>query len=109
MAGRQDGKALGIQKGFEVGHEIGYYAGCVHIWRQLGDKNKNSNSTRVEKAINALEDLLRSFPLGSPSVSSIIFIEEYFIHVFLYIFSIYKTKRSDCSQWRISSVNSLQN
>ncbi|KAG7674448.1 hypothetical protein Ndes2526B_g05177 [Nannochloris sp. 'desiccata'] len=66
LVGRQDGKALGIQKGFEVGHEIGYYTGCVQIWRQLGDRNKSFISARAEKAINALEDLVRSFPLGSP-------------------------------------------
>lgn len=68
LAGRQDGKALGIQKGFEIGHEIGFYSGCTQIWRQLGDKNHDFINARAEKAISALEELLRSFPLDSPRV-----------------------------------------
>jgi hypothetical protein len=68
-AGRQDGKALGIQKGFEIGHEIGFYAGCTQIWRQVGAKNQDFISAKAEKAITALEDLVRSFPLDSPRVS----------------------------------------
>lgn len=68
LVGRQDGKALGIQKGFEIGHEIGFYSGCIQIWRQLRDRNQEFISARAEKAISALEELLRSFPVDSPRV-----------------------------------------
>ena len=31
MSGLVEGKELGLQKGWEIGHEIGFYAGCVQV------------------------------------------------------------------------------
>jgi hypothetical protein len=92
LAGRQDGKALGIQKGFEIGHEIGFYAGCAQIWRQLGSKNQDFISARAEKAITALEELLHSFPLNSPRVRYfyIDLLRELVVHLFVML-----TKQSE--------------
>lgn len=68
MAGLADGKAMGLQKGWEIGHEIGYYRGCMQIWRQLADKSPAFMTARAEKAVKSLEDLLTTFPLGDPKV-----------------------------------------
>ena len=30
-AGLVEGKELGLQKGWEIGQEVGFYAGCVQV------------------------------------------------------------------------------
>lgn len=30
-AGLFEGKELGLQKGWEIGQEVGYYAGCIQV------------------------------------------------------------------------------
>ena len=30
-SGLIEGKELGLQKGWEIGHEVGFYAGCVQV------------------------------------------------------------------------------
>ena len=67
--GEAEGKALGVQKGFEVGHEVGYYSGCTQAWRHLQQRHPEAVSARVDKAIAAIEDLVRDFPLTDPQVS----------------------------------------
>lgn len=86
QAGHLDGKVLGVQKGFEIGHEIGFYSGCVQIWRQLGVKHPEFITARADKAIAALEEMLRSFPLDNPRVSYIILSHLMFFssHVYSY-------------------------
>ena len=64
VAGRQEGKALGIQKGFEIGHELGYISGSVAVWRRLHPPLLIP--PRAEKAITALEQLLKEFPYHNP-------------------------------------------
>ncbi len=67
--GQAEGKALGVRKGFEIGQEVGYYSGCTQVWRQLQRRHPEAFSARVDKAITAIEDLVRDFPLDDPQVS----------------------------------------
>ncbi|KAL4441877.1 hypothetical protein ABPG77_003793 [Micractinium sp. CCAP 211/92] len=65
-SGRDGGRGLGLQKGFEIGHEVGFYAGCCQLWRQLQAREPALFSQRVDKGIAAMEEAVRSFPLGDP-------------------------------------------
>ena len=53
---------LGIQKGFEIGSEVGQYRGFALVWLQyLTSKGtKSPLSTKQEKCIKVLEKLLKS-------------------------------------------------
>ena len=67
-AGLSDGAALGVQKGFEMAHEVGFYRGCAQAWRHLETQRPGFVSAKADKAVSSLEDKLREFPLGDPRV-----------------------------------------
>lgn len=69
--GRLEGKSLGVYKGFDIGHEIGYYAGCLQIWKQLSDRQGNLLSARAIKALALLEEAVSKVPLHDPQDESL--------------------------------------
>lgn len=71
QAGLAEGRDLGLQKGWEIGQEVGFYAGCVQIWRQLQQKDPAAFPQRADKGISTLENLVATFPLTDPKVSSV--------------------------------------
>lgn len=55
-----------------MGAELGYYSGCAQVWRQLEAKAPGVLTARADKAVAALEQSLRDFPLGNPQASDLL-------------------------------------
>ncbi|GIL81817.1 hypothetical protein Vretimale_1416 [Volvox reticuliferus] len=68
VAGIAEGRELGVQKGYEIGQEVGFYAGCIRTWRALQAKEPDLVTDRMERGLAALEEMIRDFPLYDPQV-----------------------------------------
>ncbi|KAK9823785.1 hypothetical protein WJX72_005477 [[Myrmecia] bisecta] len=66
LAGLREGQELGIQKGFEIAQEIGFYAGCIQVWRKLRMHDPEAFPARVEKGIDSIAELVAAYPLENP-------------------------------------------
>lgn len=64
-----EGKAFGLQKGFEIGHELGFFSGSIQIWKQINEKQPGFINDRAAKTILAMETTLQEFPMNKPKVS----------------------------------------
>lgn len=54
-----------------AGMEIGFYWGCVSMWRQLQKLDPSLIPDRADKGVTALEEMLIEFPLDNPQVGII--------------------------------------
>ena len=54
------------------GLEIGFYIGCVRMWRLLQARDNAIISERAERAVASLEELLASIKLDNPEVSCLL-------------------------------------
>ncbi len=52
-----------MRRGFELGHELGFYAGAAQAWRHVGAAAR----PRAARAVAALEEALAAFPLADPT------------------------------------------
>ena len=80
---RAEGARAGAEAGFAYGHEVGFYAGCARVWRELllakadADANGDSSSSpkrprqppRQKAALAALEAALRALPMEATDAS----------------------------------------
>jgi len=58
------GRQLGVFRGFEVGQEVGFYAGCLAVWeRQDGRGGGQAFSNRARQAMAALRRALDAVPV----------------------------------------------
>ncbi|KAF7727882.1 hypothetical protein EC973_006881 [Apophysomyces ossiformis] len=60
-SGELEGRIFGCEKAFELGQEIGFYAGCAEAWKELA-KTHDEISPRALRHIAALEKLIEEFP-----------------------------------------------
>jgi hypothetical protein len=51
-----------------AGLEVGFYSGCVHMWRRLQAQDPATIPDRAARGLATLEQLLSSFPLDDPMV-----------------------------------------
>ncbi|KXZ41800.1 hypothetical protein GPECTOR_279g735 [Gonium pectorale] len=72
MAGLAEGRELGVQKGYEIGQEVGFYAGCVRTWRQLQVRDPGLVTERQDRSLAALEEMIGAFPLYDPQDESLL-------------------------------------
>ncbi|XP_020577352.1 oral cancer-overexpressed protein 1 homolog [Phalaenopsis equestris] len=66
ISGKEDGKEVGLKHGFQVGEELGFYRGCVDVWKSAIEIDPNSFSSRVQKRIDQLSELVENYPLFQP-------------------------------------------
>lgn len=66
LSGKDEGKDVGLKHGFQVGEEIGFYQGCLDIWTSAIKLDPNTFSSRVQKRIEQLQDLVTNYPLLDP-------------------------------------------
>ncbi|OBZ81789.1 Oral cancer-overexpressed protein 1 [Choanephora cucurbitarum] len=60
-SGELEGRIFGCEKAFDLGKEIGFYAGCVDQWTELAQQSDLVNS-RALKQIEGLKKLVDEFP-----------------------------------------------
>ena len=64
--GRDEGRILGLEKGFDIGYEVGLYMGCVLVLtsQRVNMMNITARESKVHRHVDALYRLL-SCDLGS--------------------------------------------
>ncbi|XP_015081015.1 protein LTO1 homolog [Solanum pennellii] len=69
-SGKDEGKQVGLKKGFEVGEELGFYKGCVDVWDAAILVEPTCFSSRVQKSIKQMDELLNKYPFSDPENES---------------------------------------
>ncbi|KAG0479226.1 hypothetical protein HPP92_010093 [Vanilla planifolia] len=64
--GKEDGREVGFKHGFQVGEELGFYRGCVDVWKSAIKIDHSAFSFRIQKRINQLAELVEKYPLTEP-------------------------------------------
>ncbi|XP_020273257.1 protein ORAOV1 homolog isoform X4 [Asparagus officinalis] len=65
-SGEEEGRDVGLKVGFEIGEELGFYRGCVDIWKSVVRVDSGAFSSRIQKTIEQLSELLNKYPLLEP-------------------------------------------
>lgn len=63
--GVEEGKELGFRKGFELAEEVGYYAGCVAVWKECAARDGGFGE-RADRLIANFDRALEESALGNP-------------------------------------------
>ncbi|KAL2480212.1 folic acid binding transferase [Abeliophyllum distichum] len=71
VSGKEEGCQVGLKTGFEVGEELGFYRGCIDIWNSAIRVDPNHFSTRVQKTISQMDELLKKYPISDPENESV--------------------------------------
>ncbi|XP_022880451.1 oral cancer-overexpressed protein 1 homolog [Olea europaea var. sylvestris] len=71
VSGKEEGRQVGLKTGFEVGEELGFYRGCIDIWKSGIRVNPNHFSTRAQKTISQMDELLKKYPISDPENESV--------------------------------------
>ncbi|WOK95601.1 hypothetical protein Cni_G04308 [Canna indica] len=66
VSGKEEGREVGLKMGFQVGEELGFYQGCLDVWNSLIQIDPGAFSSRLQKSIQQLGDLLGKYPLLDP-------------------------------------------
>lgn len=69
--GKEDARQVGLKTGFETGEELGFYKGCVDVWNSVTRVDPTRFSTRVQKGITQLEELIEKYPVTDPEDESV--------------------------------------
>ncbi|XP_049413360.1 uncharacterized protein LOC125876270 [Solanum stenotomum] len=69
-SGKDEGKQVGLKKGFEVGEELGFYKGCIDVWNAAILVDPTCFSSRVQKSIKQMDELLNKYPFSDPENES---------------------------------------
>lgn len=71
VSGIEEGRQVGLKTGFEVGEELGFYRGCIDIWNSSIQVDLNHFSTRAQKTISQMDELLKKYPISDPENDSV--------------------------------------
>ncbi|PHU18366.1 hypothetical protein BC332_14061 [Capsicum chinense] len=69
-SGEDEGNQVGLKTGFEVGEELGFYRGCIEVWNAAILVEPTCFSSRVQKSIKQMDELLRKYPFCDPENES---------------------------------------
>ncbi|KAI3913557.1 hypothetical protein MKX01_022138 [Papaver californicum] len=71
ISGKEEGKQVGLKMGFEVGAELGYYQGCLDVWNSALKIEPNCFSFRIQKNIEQMNELIKTYPVFDPENESV--------------------------------------
>ncbi|XP_077225806.1 uncharacterized protein LOC143859013 [Tasmannia lanceolata] len=73
ISGKEEGREVGLKQkhGFEIGEELGFYHGFIDIWNPAIKIDPNFISSRVQKNIKQMEELICKYPILDPENVSI--------------------------------------
>ncbi|KAK4261269.1 hypothetical protein QN277_004292 [Acacia crassicarpa] len=66
ITGKDESKQVGLKVGFGVGEELGFYRGCVDVWRSAIRVDPTCFSSRVEISIKQMDELIEKYPVLDP-------------------------------------------
>ncbi|KAJ7981406.1 oral cancer-overexpressed protein 1-like [Quillaja saponaria] len=66
IASKEEAKQVGLKVGFEVGEELGFYRGCIDVWNSAIRVDPTRFSSRVQKGIKQMEELVSKYPILDP-------------------------------------------
>ncbi|KAL6143772.1 hypothetical protein ACLB2K_054467 [Fragaria x ananassa] len=66
VAGKEEAEQVGLKVGFEVGEELGFYKGCVDVWNSAIRVDPTRFSTRVQKGVRQMAELVERYPVMEP-------------------------------------------
>lgn len=66
VSGKEEGRDVGLKLGFQVGEELGFYRGCVDVWKSAIGVDAGVFSSRVQKSIEQLSEMVNKYPLFEP-------------------------------------------
>ena len=70
LSGKQEAEFLGMQHGFAVGEELGFYSGCVQIWELAMSFDASLFSGRVQKSVRQIGEMVKGYPIMDPEDES---------------------------------------
>lgn len=66
-SGKVDGREVGLKNGFQAGEEIGFYTGCVDVWKAaVAVDDVGAFSPRAQRSIKQFAEKLLAYPLAHP-------------------------------------------
>jgi hypothetical protein len=66
--GRDEGRILGLEKGFDIGYEVGMYMGCVLVIKSQRMDVVNRNTARDSKMYRHVDALLSYIDGGAATM-----------------------------------------
>ncbi|GMI74803.1 hypothetical protein like AT2G20830 [Hibiscus trionum] len=69
--GKEEGREVGLKTGFGTGEELGFYKGCVDVWNSAIQVDPTRFSTRVQKNIKQMQELIQKYPVMDPENESV--------------------------------------
>lgn len=70
-SGQDDGREVGLKTGFTTAEELGFYRGCVDVWNSVIRVEPTCFSTRVQKNIKEMDELVSKYPVLEPENESV--------------------------------------
>ncbi|XP_058209014.1 uncharacterized protein LOC131321964 isoform X2 [Rhododendron vialii] len=70
-SGKDEGRQVGLKHGFEVGEELGFYRGCIDVWNSAIRVDPTCFSSRIQKSINTMDNLVKKYPTSEPENDSV--------------------------------------
>ncbi|KAI3984676.1 hypothetical protein MKX01_039293 [Papaver californicum] len=66
ISGKENGNQVGLKLGFEVGAELRYYQGCLHVWNSAMKIEPTIFSSRFQNNIKEMDELIKTYPVYDP-------------------------------------------
>lgn len=70
-SGIEEGRQVGLKYGFEIGEELGFYRGCIDVWTSAIRVDPHCFSSRIQKSVKAMDDLVKKYPILDPENESV--------------------------------------
>ncbi|VFQ81417.1 unnamed protein product [Cuscuta campestris] len=67
----EEGRQVGLKTGFETGLELGFYRGCIDVWNSAIGLDQACFSSRMQKNVKKMDELLQKYPLSDPENESV--------------------------------------
>ena len=64
--GKDEARYVDLKSGFETGEELGFYRGCIDVWNSAIKIDPLCFSTRVQKSIKQMDELVSKYPFNDP-------------------------------------------
>lgn len=69
--GKEEARQVGLKTGFETGEELGFYKGCVDVCSSAIQIDPTRFSTRFQKGVKQMQELIQKYPVMDPENESV--------------------------------------